>query len=96
MLNANRKQRIYIYLGIAALIGCFAGAILHLSFSYLTSALGIDSVPRLTSREKGRTAAEYRSSKRKDKGERPGLQSIDAKQGASRRKADVEEDDDPL
>jgi hypothetical protein len=96
VLNANRKQRIYIYLGIAALIGCFAGAILHLSSTYLASALGIDTVPSIASRRKGRTVAEYRSSKRKARGERSAPLSVNAKEGGSRRKAEVEEEEESL
>lgn len=96
MLNADRKQRIYIYLSIAALIGCFAGAILHLSFSYLTSTLGLDAVPGHRTSEKGPTVAEHRSTKRRARAGESGYPSIDAKPGVSRRKANVEEDKDSL
>lgn len=59
------KQTIYIYLGIAGLIGCITGAILHFSFSFLSSTFSIDTASETKALQKGRTAAEYRAGRRR-------------------------------
>ncbi|KAF2114911.1 hypothetical protein BDV96DRAFT_646778 [Lophiotrema nucula] len=64
----DRVETIYIYLGIAGLIGCLTGGILHLTFNTLSSALNIDSPAGPKARTPGRTAAQYRMERRKKKG----------------------------
>ncbi|KAF2474182.1 uncharacterized protein BDR25DRAFT_119801 [Lindgomyces ingoldianus] len=63
----ERVETIYIYLGIAGLIGCITGAILHLSFNFLSSTLCIDAAAGAKPRLKGRSAAEYRAARRRRK-----------------------------
>jgi len=57
-------QTIYIWLGIAGLIGCIAGAAIFLVFKILTSALHIDGAADHKARAKGRTIREYRATRR--------------------------------
>ncbi|KAF2798400.1 hypothetical protein K505DRAFT_321934, partial [Melanomma pulvis-pyrius CBS 109.77] len=59
----DRLETIYIYLGIAALIGCIAGAILHFSFSFLSSTLSIDAASESRAHARARTAAAYRAAR---------------------------------
>ncbi|OCK98042.1 uncharacterized protein K441DRAFT_604801 [Cenococcum geophilum 1.58] len=64
-------ETIYIYLGVAGLIGFVAGGFIHLCFGFLSAVLNIDSTAGNT-QEKGRTAASYRAARRKKK-----MQSLD-------------------
>lgn len=69
----DRFETIYIYLGIATLIGFLAGAVLYLSFNFLTSTLRIDSSRSISAlesktRRKPRTTVEYRADRDKRKG----------------------------
>lgn len=70
----DRVETIYIYLGIAGLIGFLAGGILYLTFNVLTSTLRIDAssvhsnaVAQARLRRKARTAAEYRADRSRKK-----------------------------
>jgi len=67
----SKIETIYIYLGVAGLIGFVAGGFVHLCFNFLSSALHIDSTVG-DIQEKGRTAASYRAARRKKK-----MQSLD-------------------
>lgn len=53
----------YIYLGIAAIIGLTAGSILHLSSTFLVSILNLEQ----TTEDKGRTAASVRAAREQKK-----------------------------
>ena len=57
------NQTLYIYLGIAALVGIALGLILSLTYSSLGSLLGLNYQPAAP----GRTAKQYREEKRKSK-----------------------------
>ncbi|ORX97945.1 hypothetical protein BCR34DRAFT_496483 [Clohesyomyces aquaticus] len=63
----EKLETIYIYLGIAGLIGCITGAILFLSINILSSMLRIDARAGTQPRHEhaGRTAAEFRATRRK-------------------------------
>ncbi|KAF2715005.1 hypothetical protein K504DRAFT_367414 [Pleomassaria siparia CBS 279.74] len=65
----DRIETIYIYLGIAALIGCIAGAVLHFSFTFISSTLSIDAASESRARSRQRTAATYRAARSKRKAE---------------------------
>ncbi|KAF2181641.1 hypothetical protein K469DRAFT_670699 [Zopfia rhizophila CBS 207.26] len=65
----DRVETIYIYLGIAGLIGFFAGAILYFSFNFLSSTLNIDPAGDANARHEGRTTAEYRAARNKKRQE---------------------------
>lgn len=56
-------QTLYIYLGVAALIGLLTGFILHVSSALLVSIFELNSVPE----ERGRTAASVRADKEREK-----------------------------
>jgi hypothetical protein len=75
--------------GIAGLIGCLAGAVLHLSFNFLTTAFRIDSVAEAKARERGRSAAQHRAQRQRKRAlESPDLPSTPTlvkKEHASRR-----------
>jgi hypothetical protein len=64
----DKFETIYIYLGIAALVGILAGAVLHLCFGLITSALRIDAASetqkekiKLGSRKSGNDKKKVRS-----------------------------------
>ena len=57
-------QTLYIYLGIAALLGLAAGLIHHYVHRWLQGAMGLDGVSQSP---RGRTAREYRMTKRRQK-----------------------------
>ncbi|OCL05031.1 hypothetical protein AOQ84DRAFT_391129 [Glonium stellatum] len=59
-------ETIYIYLGIAGLVGFVAGGFIHLCFNFLSSALNINSTAGDTQKN-GRTAVSYRAERRKKK-----------------------------
>ncbi|OCK84810.1 hypothetical protein K432DRAFT_288118 [Lepidopterella palustris CBS 459.81] len=67
----KRIETIYIYLGIAGLIGFMTGGILYLCFNFLSSALNIDPAAE-EAQAKWRTAASYRAARRRKK-----MQSLD-------------------
>ena len=56
---ADLQQTLYIYLGVAALIGLFTGTFLHFSSSLLTRVLDLRTSPQ----ESGRTAASVRAAR---------------------------------
>ncbi|KAF2680567.1 hypothetical protein K458DRAFT_311254 [Lentithecium fluviatile CBS 122367] len=60
----DRIETIYIWLGIAGLIGCMSGAAIFLIFKVLTSALNIDGAAESKARAEGRTIIEYRAARR--------------------------------
>jgi hypothetical protein len=63
----THEQTIWIYLGIAGLIGLATGAVLHLTFNLISSTLRIDSVAEAErkARFNGRTPAQFRAARRK-------------------------------
>ncbi|OSS43667.1 hypothetical protein B5807_11561 [Epicoccum nigrum] len=65
----ERIETLYIYLGIAALIGCLAGAVLHFIFNLLSSSISNQPTPKPKPRET-RTTAEFRSQQRGKREER--------------------------
>ena len=52
-------QTLYIYFGVAVLVGIASGALLHHSIRFIIRAFGMDSA----SEERGRTLASYRAEK---------------------------------
>lgn len=60
-------QTLYIYLGIAGLIGCSAGLCLHFAFGFLSTTLNIHDSQPSKALPKQRTAAEYRAARRERK-----------------------------
>lgn len=56
-------QTLYIYLGIAALVGIGLGLLVSFVYNALRKPLGLDESPQ----PKGRTAKQYRTEKRKRK-----------------------------
>ncbi|KAF2868531.1 hypothetical protein BDV95DRAFT_500804 [Massariosphaeria phaeospora] len=65
----ERVETIYIYLGIAGLIGCLTGALLYLAFRFLSSTLQINGTSKHNKPEEGRTAAEFRVARGEKKAE---------------------------
>ncbi|KAF2253906.1 hypothetical protein BU26DRAFT_516174 [Trematosphaeria pertusa] len=64
----ERFETIYIWLGIASLIGCVTGGALFLLFRILSSALNIDAAAAESkTRDRGRTAKEYRAARHERK-----------------------------
>ncbi|KAF2744439.1 hypothetical protein M011DRAFT_384810, partial [Sporormia fimetaria CBS 119925] len=63
----ERLETLYIYLGIAALIGCGTGALLFLVFNSLSSALMIGSVAEAQITQKESIVTRYRSRERRAK-----------------------------
>lgn len=61
-MNAEFRQTVYIYLGIAGLVGLATGGVLHYSASFLNSLLRLESTG---ADSEGRTAASYRKEKQK-------------------------------
>ncbi|KAF9733633.1 hypothetical protein PMIN01_07976 [Paraphaeosphaeria minitans] len=59
----TRQQTMYIWVGVAALIGCIAGTALFLVFKLLTSAFHIDGTAT-ASRTSGRTVKDFRATRR--------------------------------
>ncbi|KAK7180839.1 uncharacterized protein CC84DRAFT_722455 [Paraphaeosphaeria sporulosa] len=59
----ERIETIYIWVGVAGLIGCIAGTALFLLFKFLTSAFHIDGTGS-ASRTSGRTVKEFRATRR--------------------------------
>ncbi|PVI07662.1 hypothetical protein DM02DRAFT_550559 [Periconia macrospinosa] len=66
----ERIETIYIWLGIAALVGCITGAILYLIYRGLTSAFSIDATTSTEPQKatKGKTIEEYRAARRERRG----------------------------
>ncbi|KAH7357443.1 hypothetical protein BKA66DRAFT_574440 [Pyrenochaeta sp. MPI-SDFR-AT-0127] len=60
----ERFETLYIFLATAGLIGCLTGAILFITFKFLSSTLNIDPTVASKPREKGRTTADYRAARR--------------------------------
>ncbi|KAL6706660.1 hypothetical protein ACN47E_005202 [Coniothyrium glycines] len=62
---SERIETLYVFLGTAGLVGCMTGAIVFLIFRALSSSLKIHTAAILPQpSDSGRTAAEYRSSRR--------------------------------
>ncbi|KAL5395584.1 hypothetical protein PMIN06_007246 [Paraphaeosphaeria minitans] len=59
----ERIETMYIWVGVAALIGCIAGTALFLVFKLLTSAFHIDGTAT-ASRTSGRTVKDFRATRR--------------------------------
>ncbi|MCJ1388352.1 hypothetical protein MMC18_001198 [Xylographa bjoerkii] len=55
----GKLETLYIYFGVAALVGILTGAILHYSINFIVRSLGIDRVAQ----ERGRTLSSYRAEK---------------------------------
>ncbi|KAF2638907.1 hypothetical protein P280DRAFT_470923 [Massarina eburnea CBS 473.64] len=64
----ERIETIYIWLGIAALVGCATGAAVFLIFNFLTSAFNIDAASQPKPPPQGRTIGEFRSARREKSG----------------------------
>ncbi|GME53702.1 hypothetical protein GTA08_BOTSDO09251 [Neofusicoccum parvum] len=60
-----KLETLYVYLGVAGIVGVTAGGILYFSFSVLKSAFNLDSYDEIS----GVTAAEYRAARHKKKAE---------------------------
>ncbi|KAF1974646.1 hypothetical protein BU23DRAFT_97116 [Bimuria novae-zelandiae CBS 107.79] len=60
----ERIETIYIWVGVAGLIGCIAGAGLFLLFTFITSVFKIDGAAEARSKAKGRTMKEFRAARR--------------------------------
>ncbi|KAL1642051.1 hypothetical protein SLS58_005639 [Diplodia intermedia] len=58
-----KLETLYVYLGVAGIVGVTTGGMLYLSFSVLKTALNLDSHEEFS----GATAAEYRAARRKKK-----------------------------
>ncbi|MCJ1403267.1 hypothetical protein MMC11_006490 [Xylographa trunciseda] len=54
-----KLETLYIYFGVAALVGILTGAVLHYSINFIVRTLGIDRVTE----ERGRTLSSYRAEK---------------------------------
>ena len=57
----SRSQTLYIFFGVACLIGVVTGAALHYSSGFVSSVLKLDQAPA----QPGRTLARYRAEKQK-------------------------------
>ncbi|USP75700.1 hypothetical protein yc1106_02974 [Curvularia clavata] len=57
-------ETLYVFLGIASLIGCITGVTLFAIFKFLSSALSIDAPIVPDKRAEMRTAAQYRADRR--------------------------------
>ncbi|MCJ1282999.1 hypothetical protein MMC26_002326 [Xylographa opegraphella] len=55
----DHLQTLYIYFGVAALVGICTAAVLHYSMTFLVRNLGIDRIAE----ERGRTLSSYRAEK---------------------------------
>ncbi|KAJ5061429.1 hypothetical protein J3E72DRAFT_242011 [Bipolaris maydis] len=62
-------ETLYVFLGIAALIGCITGTTLFIVFSFLSSSLRIDAPSVPDKPIETRTAAQYRAERRAKKEE---------------------------
>ncbi|KAF2446441.1 hypothetical protein P171DRAFT_357484 [Karstenula rhodostoma CBS 690.94] len=60
----ERIETIYIWVGVAGLIGCIAGTVLFLVFRFLASAFHLDGTTDAQSRASGRTVKEFRAMRR--------------------------------
>jgi hypothetical protein len=60
----TQQQTIYIWVGVASLIGCIAGTVLFLIFKCLTSAFSIDGTAEAPATSNGRTVKEFRATRR--------------------------------
>ncbi|KAI9881353.1 MAG: hypothetical protein M1830_003360 [Pleopsidium flavum] len=56
-------ETLYIFFGVAALVGAVTGLVLHLSSSFVATTLSLDAVTE----EQGRTVASYRAEKQRAK-----------------------------
>jgi len=56
----GKLETLYIYFGVAALVGILTGAILHYSTDFIVRILGIDKVTE----QRGRTLSSYRAEKK--------------------------------
>ncbi|KAF2811486.1 uncharacterized protein BDZ99DRAFT_440359 [Mytilinidion resinicola] len=66
----SRFETIYIYLGVAGVIGSITGLILFACFNFLSALLRIDAAPEDT-QAKGMTAASYRAARRRKQAIQP-------------------------
>ncbi|KAF2659076.1 hypothetical protein K491DRAFT_689677 [Lophiostoma macrostomum CBS 122681] len=83
----ERVETIYIYLGIAGLIGCSAGFMLFIISNVLSSSLRIDGSAEKDPPAKGRTVKSYRQARMREKGfTEPVLTSTAVKEEARERK----------
>lgn len=72
-----QRQTIYIWVGVAGLIGCVAGSVLFLLFNLLTSALNIDrTADDAPSTANGRTVKDFRATRRVKKELHTGTPSV--------------------
>ncbi|MCJ1382900.1 hypothetical protein MMC17_006013 [Xylographa soralifera] len=62
----GRLETLYIYFGVAVLVGILTGAILHYSIKFLVRNLGIDRIAE----ERGRTLSSYRAEKTEKQAEK--------------------------
>ncbi|KAK3202412.1 hypothetical protein GRF29_161g1120846 [Pseudopithomyces chartarum] len=60
----ERIETIYVWVGIAALIGCIAGGVLFVIFSFITSAFRIDRAADPQRKSQGRTVRDFRAARR--------------------------------
>jgi hypothetical protein len=68
-LQAKPLQTLYVFLGIAALVGCITGTTLFVIFKFLSSTLSIDASIVPDKPAETRTAAQYRAARRAKKEE---------------------------
>ncbi|KAF2841570.1 hypothetical protein M501DRAFT_575967 [Patellaria atrata CBS 101060] len=68
-----RFETLYIYLGIASLIGAAFGLLLYYLSTLLTSTLNLEGSSSLTGYENGRTIKAYREQRRRKKLQESGL-----------------------
>jgi len=72
LLWLNGPQTLYIYLGVAVIVGLITGSILHLSSSVLVSLFNLSSNPE----QSGRTAASIRAARAQKKRDSQGFGSM--------------------
>jgi len=65
--HTHASQTLYIYFGVAVLVGILLGAIIHHLTRFLIKVLGIDKAPE----ERGRTLAAYRAEKTERQAKKP-------------------------
>ncbi|CAI6333511.1 unnamed protein product [Periconia digitata] len=67
----ERVETIYIWLGVAALVGCITGGVLYLIYRGLTSALNIDASAAAEPKKaapRGKTIEQFRAARREKRG----------------------------
>ncbi|KAH7386687.1 hypothetical protein DE146DRAFT_178806 [Phaeosphaeria sp. MPI-PUGE-AT-0046c] len=63
----DRIETLYVYLGTAALIGCFTGVVVFIVFKFISSSLDIDSSLVPQPQKRARTTAEFQAARRENK-----------------------------